>query len=313
MHQEDFWQWHGVHVWPPPDLQVHKTNGQYTRARKKMEELEAAAVVEGGARRRHLLASGTLDPVALAAASDSVASPAARGGRGRALLAWGKKTPPPPPPPVPGAGSVMYMVVGFEVVACSIFRRPGARLDEIPCPVSPEDPDAPLPMEVKEGAPLPPRHCLWPRSGALWADVPARHPLAGGRRLHKPERFRAVATRWLQTAPAHHQRQLSVQACMWLPQTRHMQRRWSMLSPDSDPAADVQAPRSCTPTTCTGRRATSRGRPGGTPICACPAAGCAACLLPGRRHPLMLLCTMLLCTVGTLSRHCSHQPTFRPA
>ena len=136
---------------------MHKTNGQYTRARKKMEELEAAAVVEGGSRRRRLLARGTLDP----AESDViVASPAARDGGGRALRAWGKKSPPPPPPPVPGAGSVMYMVVGFEVVACSIFRRPGAaRLDDIPCPVSPEDPDAPSPMEVKEGAPRCPLQC----------------------------------------------------------------------------------------------------------------------------------------------------------
>lgn len=48
----------------------------------------------------------------------------------------------------------MYMVVGFEVVACSIFRKPGeARLQDIPCPMSPEDPDAPKPMEVTTGAP----------------------------------------------------------------------------------------------------------------------------------------------------------------
>ncbi len=154
----------------PPSRQVHKTNGQYTRARKKMEELEAAAVVEGGSRRRRLLARGMLD---LAESDVVVASPAARDGGGRALQAWGKKSPPPPPPPVPGAGSVMYMVVGFEVVACSIFRKPGAaRLDDIPCPVSPEDPDAPSPMEVKEGA---------LRSPCLAAAALASRPCSGRR------------------------------------------------------------------------------------------------------------------------------------
>jgi len=166
----------------PPSRQVHKTNGQYTRARKKMEELEAAAVVEGGSRRRRLLARGTLDPAAMAAESDVVvASPAARDGRG--LRAWGKKSPPPPPPPVPGAGSVMYMVVGFEVVACSIFRRPGAaRLDDIPCPVSPEDPDAPSPMEVKEGALRCPPHrcCACQRRVSSISCPAARCLLAGG-------------------------------------------------------------------------------------------------------------------------------------
>ena len=45
-----------------------------------------------------------------------------------------------------------YMVVGFEVVPCSIHRNPGARLDDIPCPMSPDDPDAPKPMEVVKGA-----------------------------------------------------------------------------------------------------------------------------------------------------------------
>ena len=144
-------------AWQPVGRQVHKTNGQYTRARKKMEELEAAAVVEGGSRRRHLLASGSWEPASLRAAeaADGVASPgvARSGTGGRELQAWGKKKAPPPPPPAIGSGTTMYMVVGFEVVACSISRRPGAaRLDDIPCPVSPEDPDAPTPMEVKEGA-----------------------------------------------------------------------------------------------------------------------------------------------------------------
>ena len=148
-----------------PLRQVHKTNGQYTRARKKMEELEAAAVVEGGSRRRRLLARGSWDPASSLGASDDsaggVASPVATSG-GRELQAWGKKSSPPPPPPAVGSGTTMYMVVGFEVVACSISRTVGRRLDDIPCPVSPEDPDAPTPMEVKEGAhrsQLPPAAC----------------------------------------------------------------------------------------------------------------------------------------------------------
>ena len=137
-----------------------------------MEELEAAAVVEGGARRRHLLARGSWDPAARSEA-DGVASPAARDG-GRNLQGLFKKSPPPPPPPVPGTGSVMYMVVGFEVVACSIFRQPGApRLHDIPCPVSPEDPDAPPLMEVKEGA-LPPPNPP-PRSAVLVSRACKRH------------------------------------------------------------------------------------------------------------------------------------------
>jgi hypothetical protein len=45
-----------------------------------------------------------------------------------------------------------YMIVGFEVVPCSIHRNPGARLEDIPCPMSPDDPDAPKPMEVTKGA-----------------------------------------------------------------------------------------------------------------------------------------------------------------
>jgi hypothetical protein len=48
--------------------------------------------------------------------------------------------------------AIRYMVVGFEVVPCSIHRNPGARLEDIPCPMSPDDPDAPKPMEVVKGA-----------------------------------------------------------------------------------------------------------------------------------------------------------------
>ncbi len=44
-------------------------------------------------------------------------------------------------------------MVGFEVVPCSIHRNPGGRIEDIPCPMSPDDPDAPKPMEVTKGAP----------------------------------------------------------------------------------------------------------------------------------------------------------------
>lgn len=47
---------------------------------------------------------------------------------------------------------IRYMIVGFEVVPCSIHRNPGSRLEDIPCPMSPDDPDAPKPMEVTKGA-----------------------------------------------------------------------------------------------------------------------------------------------------------------
>lgn len=43
------------------------------------------------------------------------------------------------------------MIVGFEVVACSIKREAGKPISNIPCPQTPEDPNQPEPQEVKKG------------------------------------------------------------------------------------------------------------------------------------------------------------------
>lgn len=46
---------------------------------------------------------------------------------------------------------------GRQVVPCSIHRKPGDRLEDIACPMSPEDVNAPKPMQViKGGHPTPP-------------------------------------------------------------------------------------------------------------------------------------------------------------
>ena len=49
-------------------------------------------------------------------------------------------------------GQKMYMVVGFEVVACSIRREPGKPINKnLMCPQSLDDPNGPEPQEVKKG------------------------------------------------------------------------------------------------------------------------------------------------------------------
>lgn len=49
-------------------------------------------------------------------------------------------------------GQKMYMIVGFEVVACSIKRKPGDTINKgLMCPQSLDDPNAPEPQEVKKG------------------------------------------------------------------------------------------------------------------------------------------------------------------
>ena len=51
------------------------------------------------------------------------------------------------------AGQKMYMIVGFEVVACSIRREPGKPINKnLMCPQSLDDPNAPTAQEVKKGA-----------------------------------------------------------------------------------------------------------------------------------------------------------------
>jgi transmembrane 9 superfamily member 2/4 len=87
---------------------VHRTNGQYSRVNMAEAELEAAAAVEAGGRRRLRQYNDEYQPD-------------------------------------------MWMVVGFEVVACSIKRQPGQPIDpNLSCGVSPDDPDAPEPQEVKK-------------------------------------------------------------------------------------------------------------------------------------------------------------------
>ena len=49
-------------------------------------------------------------------------------------------------------GQKMYMVVGFEVVACSIKRTPGEPINKnLICPQTLDEPNAPEPQEVKKG------------------------------------------------------------------------------------------------------------------------------------------------------------------
>jgi transmembrane 9 superfamily protein 2/4 len=151
---------------------VYKTNGQYTRARKRFEEMEAASVVEGGARK--LQGAESLD---------GVSAPSVDGRQLKAL--WGKKHPPPPPPRVTGKETPMYMVVGFEVVPCSIHRNPGGRLEDIPCPMSPDDPDAPKPMEVTKGAKITYTYdVFWEESTIAWSSRWDAYLKMPGGRVH---------------------------------------------------------------------------------------------------------------------------------
>ncbi|KAK9828352.1 hypothetical protein WJX74_010345 [Apatococcus lobatus] len=102
---------------------VHKTNGQYTRAQKQMNiaEIEAAAEAEGGSR-RHLLAglvkesspapASTKKPVGVT--SQTVANSAAL----------------QDDPDIQNPGDSMFMVVGFEALACSIKRDPKRPIDK---------------------------------------------------------------------------------------------------------------------------------------------------------------------------------------
>lgn len=125
---------------------VHESNGQYSRLRAAEAELEAAAAAEATGRRLH----------------------------GRHMLAEPQEI---------ESGSKMYMIVGFEVVACSIKRTAGEPLKNIPCPASADDPSAPPPQEVKEGAKIVYSYDVyWDTSEITWAsrwDAYLRMP--GGR------------------------------------------------------------------------------------------------------------------------------------
>ena len=72
------------------------------------------------------------------------------GGEKQKKAAGGRKKQEARPPLEPG--QKMYMVVGFEVVACSIRREPGEPINKnLMCPQSLDDPNGPEPQEVKKG------------------------------------------------------------------------------------------------------------------------------------------------------------------
>jgi transmembrane 9 superfamily protein 2/4 len=124
---------------------VHESNGQYSRLSLGEAELEAAAAAEAGGRR--MLKVG--DQVAL------------------------------------GPGEKMYMVVGFEVVACSIKRAPGATFKNVPCPASPDDPGAPEGQEVKGGARIVYTYdTYWDTSDITWATRWDAYLQMPGGRVH---------------------------------------------------------------------------------------------------------------------------------
>jgi hypothetical protein len=167
---------------------VHETNGQYTMSKQAEAEVEAAAAVEVGyspglecggssARRRRLRA-----PIRCPAWRPGLKTVA--GGKASCLGRLGTHVLPvgfvqaggrrllkdedkpkekakkagnankrgKPEPRVVPPGQKMYMVVGFEVLACSIKREPGQPINKnLRCPESPDDANAPEPQEVKKG------------------------------------------------------------------------------------------------------------------------------------------------------------------
>lgn len=128
---------------------VHESNGQYLRMRQDEALLEAAAAAEAS---------------------------------GRKLMAKPKKQ---APAEVTASGEKMYMIVGFEVVACSIKRTPGAALKNIPCPSSPSDPSAPAPQEVKEGSKIVYTYDVyWDTSDITWASRWDSYLRMPGGRVH---------------------------------------------------------------------------------------------------------------------------------
>lgn len=118
---------------------VHETNGQYTQSRLQGEaELEAAAAVEAGGRR--LLEDKKA--AAKKAAAKKAGANTKKAATAAAAAAGGT-----------AQETKMYMVVGFEVVACSIKREPGEAIDKsLMCPQSYDDPKAPPAQEVKKGS-----------------------------------------------------------------------------------------------------------------------------------------------------------------
>ncbi|KAK9807028.1 hypothetical protein WJX72_011093 [[Myrmecia] bisecta] len=143
---------------------VHRTNGQYTRARENMAEIEAAAVVEGGARRKLLQSSRRLASKAEQKFSESYDSELDMDD----ML---------------DIDDSMYMVVGFEVMACSIAREAGRKLEDISCIT--DDGHPPTPQEVKKDAKIVYTYdVFWEQSETSWASRWDAYLKMPGGRVH---------------------------------------------------------------------------------------------------------------------------------
>lgn len=136
---------------------VHETHGQYTMSQLDEAEVEAAAAVEAGGRR--LLKDEDEEPKPKAVAKGKPTAAKAN-----------KRGKPEPRTIVPG--QKMYMVVGFEVVACSIKRTPGEPINKnLICPQTPDDANAPEPQEVKKGAEIVYTYDVyWDTSDITWSS-----------------------------------------------------------------------------------------------------------------------------------------------
>lgn len=130
---------------------VHESNGQYARLRQREAELEAAAAAEA---------------------------------TGRKLLYVGKTL----KGEDMGPGypeEKLFMIVGFEVVACSIQRNPGKDFKNIPCSPVQNDMNGPAPQEVKEGAEIVYTYDVyWETSEITWASRWDAYLKMPGGRVH---------------------------------------------------------------------------------------------------------------------------------
>lgn len=131
---------------------VHESNGQYARLRQREAELEAAAAAETTGRKLKVDVGRTL--------------------RGDEM---GPEFP----------EDKLYMVVGFEVVACSIQRKPGTEFKNVPCSSTPNDVSGPTPQEVKEGAEIVYTYDVyWETSDITWASRWDAYLKMPGGRVH---------------------------------------------------------------------------------------------------------------------------------
>eukprot|EP00891_Asterochloris_glomerata_P002822 jgi/Astpho2/2822/e_gw1.00050.44.1_t len=149
---------------------VHQTNGQYTRARQDLAEIEAAAVVEGGARR--LLKNRQLATLMRRAGRQLSAKQPEGLDDEEALddfLAEDDKS--------------MYMVVGFEIMACSIKRKAGAPIEAISCVSNEDKPPPPQPV-VKDAEIVYSYDVYWDQSEINWASRWDAYLKMPGGRVH---------------------------------------------------------------------------------------------------------------------------------